>query len=84
MTDADDTLNFDINDLTINEIVEIEEITGLPFDSMGDSEKPKGRMLQALAWITKRRSDPSFTFEQAGALKISLDNDDIDPIDGDE
>ncbi len=84
MTQADDTLNFDINDLTIAEIVEIEELTGMPFDSMGDSSKPKGKMLQALAFITKRRGDPSFTFEDAGALKINLDSGDTDPTDGDE
>ena len=84
MTDADDTLNFDINDLTIAEIVVIEELTGLPFDAMGDSEKPKGKMLQALAYITKRRADSSFTYEQAGALKINLDSGDADPTDGDE
>ncbi|MBE80970.1 MAG: hypothetical protein CME21_00235 [Gemmatimonadetes bacterium] len=84
MTEADDTLNFDINDLTIAEIVEIEELTGMPFDAMGDSSKPKGKMLQALAFITKRRADPSFTYEQAGALKINLDSGDADPTDGDE
>ena len=84
MTEADDTLNFDINDLTIAEIVEIEELTGMPFDSMGDATKPKGKMLQALAFITKRRADPSFTYEQAGALKNNLDSGDADPTDGDE
>ena len=84
MTEADDTLNFDINDLTIAEIVEIEELTGMPFDARGDASKPKGKMLQALAFITKRRADPSFTYEQAGSLKINLDSGDADPTDGDE
>ena len=81
---TDDTLNIDINELTISEIVEIEELTGLPFDAMGDATKPKGKMLQALAFISKRRDNPDFTWEDAGALKIDLANAEPDPTDGDE
>ena len=81
---AEDTLDIDINDLTIAEVVEIEELTGLPFDAMGDSSKPKGKMLQALAFISKRRTNPDFTWEDAGALKIDLANTEPDPTDGDE
>ena len=76
--------NIDINDLTIGEIVEIEERTGLPLDALGQADKPKGKMLQALAYISKRRDDPSFTWEMAGALKISTASDPVDPSDGDE
>ena len=81
---AEDTLDIAINDLTIAEVVEIEELTGLPFDAMGDASKPKGKMLQALAFISKRRTNPDFTWEDAGALKIDLANAEPDPTDGDE
>jgi hypothetical protein len=81
---SDDILNIDINDLTIAEVVEIEERTGLPLDALGQSDKPKGKMLQALAYIVKRREDPDFTWEMAGALKISATTDKVDPTDGDE
>ena len=81
---SDDILNIDINDLTIAEVVEIEERTGLPLDALGQSDKPKGKMLQALAYIVKRREDPDFTWEMAGALKISATSDKVDPTDGDE
>ena len=76
--------NIDINDLTIGEIVEIEERTGLPLDALGQADKPKGKMLQALAYISKRRDNPDFTWEMAGALKISTASDPVDPSDGDE
>ena len=79
-----DTLDININDLTIAEVVLIEELTGLPFDAMGDASKPKGKMLQALAYISRRRTNPDFTWEDAGALKIDLANDEADPTDGDE
>ena len=81
---SDDILNIDINDLTIAEVVEIEERTGLPLDALGQSDKPKGKMLQALAYIVKRREDPDFTWEMAGALKISATTDKVDPTDSDE
>ncbi len=81
---SDDILNVDINDLTIAEVVEIEERTGLPLDALGQADKPKGKMLQALAYIVKRRDDPDFTWEQAGALKISATTAKVDPTDGDE
>ena len=83
MTD-NEHLNIDINDLTIAEVVEIEERTGLPLDALGQADKPKGLMLQALAYISKRRDNPDFTWEMAGALKISTASDPVDPSDGDE
>ena len=76
----DDVLNIDINDLTIAEVVEIEALTGQPLDALGQPDKPKGLMLQALAYISKRKDAPSFTFEQAGALKISTTSSKPDPI----
>ena len=83
MTDIEH-FNIDINELTIGEIVEIEERTGLPLDALGQADKPKGKMLQALAYISKRRDNPDFTWEMAGALKISTASDPVDPSDGDE
>ena len=79
-----DHFNIDINDLTIAEVVEIEDRTGMPLDALGQADKPKGRMLQALAYISKRREDPDFTWEMAGDLKISTDSTPADPTDGDE
>ena len=75
-----DVLNVDINELTIAEVVEIEERTGLPLDALGQADKPKGKMLQALAYIVKRREDPDFTWEMAGELKITTTAEKVDPI----
>jgi len=84
VTTPEDVLNIDINDLTIAEVVEIEDLTGMPLDALGQTDKPKGRMLQALAYISKRRENPEFTFEDAGALKITTDSTTPDPTDGGE
>jgi len=84
MTDTNDHYTVDINSLTIAEVVEIEDRTGMPLDALGQADKPKGRMLQALAYISKRREDPEFTWEMAGELKINPEQNDPGPTDGDE
>tara|TARA_B100000519_G_C14030833_1_gene337957 strand:- start:207 stop:461 length:255 start_codon:yes stop_codon:yes gene_type:complete len=80
---SDDVMKIDIDSLTIGEIVEIEDLTGLPMDAMQDPTSPKGRMLQAMAYISRRRTDPKFTFEDAANLKLEVDSDE-DPTDGSE
>ena len=80
----DSHINFNINDLTIAEIVTVEELTGLPFDALSDPDKPKGKMLQALAFISKKRENPEFTFEMAGELSISMESEELDFTDDDE
>jgi hypothetical protein len=81
---AEELFNIDISDLTIAEVVEIEDRTGLPLDALGDADKPKGRMLQALAYIVKKRENPDFTWEQAGELKINTTSEPVPLEDGDE
>ena len=81
---SDETLEFNLDDLTIAEICEIEELTNQPFDALNDPTKPKGKMLQAMAFISKRRANPDFTFEDAGDIKISLNSDEAGPTNGDE
>ena len=78
---TDETFNIDINDLTIAEVGEIEDLTGMPLDALGQDDKPKGRMLQALAYITKKKENPEFTFEDAGKLKITTASSKPDPTD---
>ena len=84
MTEQFDVLNLDISDLTISEIVEIEELTGMPLDSLGQPDKPKGKMLQAMAYISKKRDNPDFTFEDAGNIKITTTETKPDPLEEDE
>jgi hypothetical protein len=84
MSDTNDHYTVDINSLTIAEVVLIEEMTGLPLDALGQPDKPKGKMLQALAYISKRRDDPEFTWEMAGDLRINPEQSDPGPTDGAE
>mgnify|MGYP001407333859 CR=1 FL=1 len=81
--DTLETLDVDISDLTIAEVVEIEERTGQPLDALGQDDKPKGKMLQALAYVVRRRENPDFTWEEAGALKITTSSEKVDPTEDD-
>ena len=81
---VEDVLDVDISELTVGEIIEIEELTGMPLDALGQSDKPKGKMLAALAFVSKRRENPKFTWEDALELKITTSQTDVDPSEGDE
>jgi len=62
------TLN--INDLTIGELEEIEANTGQPFADLLADDKPRSALLKNIAWIIKRKEDPTFTLKKASALTM--------------
>ena len=66
------TLTIDIESLKLSEVAEIEETAGISIDALARPNVPKPRLLQAIAWIAKRREDPEFTFERAGELEIGM------------
>lgn len=74
-----DTFEIDIQDLTIDDIETIEEMTGKPIDLMGDPSMPKGKLLRALAFIKARRTDPDATPESVGKLKVSMGGGESNP-----
>lgn len=60
-----------LNDLTMGELDQIEQLTGQSLGDMGDPHTPKAKLMTALAWAAKRREDPSFTFNQAEAMTLA-------------
>ena len=65
------TNNFDFESLTLDEVETIELMTGASIDQIMSDGQPKGKALKAIIFIIKKRTDPSFTVEQAGSLKMS-------------
>lgn len=61
---------FDFESLTLEEVEQIELITGTSIDQIMDIGQPRGKALKAIIFVIKKREDPNFTIEQAG--KISL------------
>ena len=65
---------FDFESLTLNEVEQIELITGASIDQLMSDGQPKGKALKAIIFTIKKRTDPSFTLEQAGAISMTEAN----------
>jgi hypothetical protein len=61
---------FDFESLTLNEVEQIELITGNSIDQLLDAGQAKGKAMKAIIFIMKKRIDPDFTLEQAGAISM--------------
>lgn len=70
--DMGELLSIDLDSLSIEEIETIEEILDAPLDSLAKPNVRRGKMLRAMAVVIKRRTDPTFSIEDAGRLRISL------------
>jgi hypothetical protein len=58
----------DFENITLGEIAEIEDYAQLPFSDIALEKVGVIRLRIALAWVMKRREDPSFTIAQAELL----------------
>lgn len=54
--------------LTLGEIAAVEDYTGRNLD---DPNQPRGKYLTALAWVLKKREDPTFTVKDAMEMDAS-------------
>jgi hypothetical protein len=65
---------FDFESLTLNEVEQIELITGASIDQILDAGQAKGKAMKAIIFIMKKRIDPDFTLEQAGQISMTEAN----------
>ena len=79
-----ENVKMDISKLTLEEVGTIEQKSGLPFGAIGDNSKPKGKLFQALAYVIKRRENPSFSWTDAGKMTFDEINALITPEKDDE
>lgn len=59
-----------MENITLGDLADIEDATGISLVGI-DLTKPPMKVALALAWILRRKSDPSFTYEQARNLPVS-------------
>lgn len=72
MTDEQpERINIDPDDLTLNEVEEVETILGAPIDGIFTSGKPRAAALKAVLLVITRRTDPDATLESVGNVKLS-------------
>jgi len=56
-------MNFD--NLTLGDIEEIELLTGASLDVLFQSGQPKGRAMRAVYFISRKKVEPSYKFEDS-------------------
>jgi hypothetical protein len=59
-----------IEDLTMQEIAKAEELSGKPITYLTDDDKPKALITAAVAFVIKRRTDPTFTWNEAVGMSM--------------
>jgi len=69
---ADDVLSLDIKRLTLDELEMIEDIIDGPLDALAKPGAKKAKMLKAMAFVVKRRTNPDITLEDVGRLAIEF------------
>ena len=62
-------LVFDLNKLTVGDLEDLEEITGMQYEAI-DWTKPGAKLLKAMAFIAGRWQNPDFTLEDARNIRI--------------
>ena len=60
----------DIQNLTLGEIATVERLSGRALADLAEENLPKGELLAALAFVIKKRTDASFTYERAQQLTM--------------
>lgn len=81
MTENDTRL--DPSKLTLGEVARVEELANQPFTGLSDSDRPKGKVLAALAYVAMKRHDPAYTWNDALALTFDQLGDIVN-LDGDD
>lgn len=60
----------DFNSLTMGELAMLERTTGQSLTSFEDETAPKAQLMTGLAWLIRRRKQPSYTYNEAEALTL--------------
>jgi hypothetical protein len=59
-----------LDELDLQEVVDVEEASGVSMGAFQHGGVVSFRFVVALAWVVKRRTDPEFTYTDAGKLKM--------------
>lgn len=65
-------VNINVDDYTMAELVDIEEVTGQPMGSLFPGGQTSAKGLTAVYWVARRRVESGFTYEQALATRLNV------------
>jgi hypothetical protein len=63
-------MKFNLDDLTIGDMEDLEELAGTPFDEI-DWSKPNIKTLKAMIYVAGRKDNPDLTIEAVRDMKVS-------------
>jgi len=63
-------LSINLDDLTLGEMDEFEELSGIKLSDIDGGSIP-AKALIALVFISKKRTDPKYTIKKARAVKVT-------------
>jgi len=64
-------LTINLDDLTIGDMADIEDATGVALAGI-NLKQPPMRLIPALVWVQERRRDPGYTYEMARAMARAI------------
>lgn len=82
--DPDNPLMIDLDDFTLNEQKEVEDLGGASLFTVLASTRPTVQMLQALLFVTARKLSPDITFAEVGEAKPGTYGWKLEPDEGGE
>ena len=77
-------ISIDVDDLTVAEVEQLEDVLEGSLDQFAKDGAKKGKFMRALAWISVRRTNPDFTWEEAGNIRIADITKQENPTSADE
>lgn len=66
-------MNLDPNTLTIDDIIEIERVSGVVFDELFLPEN-RGILTKGMIYASSKRENPDFTWDDAGKITLTSIN----------
>lgn len=69
--EAPERIVIDPDDLTLDEVEEVETMLGMPIDAIFGAGLPRATALKAVLLVLTRRDDPEATLASVGAVKLS-------------
>ena len=69
--------------LTLGEVAAIENLSGMSIKAMAEGDSPMGKMMAAMAYVIKRRSNPDYTFADAMNLTMEEANEIMGVVEAD-
>ena len=82
-------VNIDLEHLTLGEMIDIEDIAGVPMGDLGSGAALSAKAMLAMVYVTLRRDHPDVTLDDVKGLDVSLlsadtDDDEVPVVPGKE